>query len=216
MTTKPLVYLVNTDYDLSLDMLDKGHDEIQRLMREKAVWVKRDRNMDFLDNHPVFNVNGGSYLEAGLKKYRQGEITPNLELRPECMAIHQKWGLVTSIGFPDAQIVTYEIVRDLIYLKGPDGIAVSAHYLPSGQTHIDLVFDFVSSNGCYTEILRRLDEDFEVRRLDIFRDHGAEMRDRYEQEAQAEQRVIKREEERKAEEGGPWEIKYGHLAEKFE
>ncbi|GEM_PF-6137816 len=203
---KPLVYIVRTDYDCSLDMLDKGHEEIRQLCREKPKQVMANRNLRFLSDRENFHINGGRYLEAALHPYRKGEVVPNIELRPDVVTVHTSWALSYM---ESAEGVTYEKVRQRIRLQSDTYARFPDRRIPADLTHIDLVFDFISNNGYFEEVLQQLKKDFEVERIDIFRDKQAELRDFY-RDIEKEERELR---EREAEEG---EERYKGLAEEFE
>lgn|SRR3989344_4396088 len=156
--TKPSLYVVRTNYDWPEAFLQRPEAEVLEELRAHP------------EHMALREICGQNYdpwgkeFEQQLQQYRPGNIVPAIELFPG--QVRATLDRSTQICFFSE--LKYPTLRSIIYLQGANFENEWIRgKLPIGFTSFDLIIDYVVNGGRFESLLRQLDDDFSVTRLEL-------------------------------------------------
>lgn len=174
--SKPLVYLVRTNYDwdgksseeATEFLRDNGLEALNEVIDKDPERFKRDELF-----HPDFRIFA-NYMNL-CEKLQEYDVDvdkePHIEFNYNCIVTRTSPGGIESFDPPES-IQDYETLRDIILLQHdqiPGTMMTNKmRRMNPDITHIRLLFDYVSNAGKYDALFDRLSEDFEVVELKVY------------------------------------------------
>ena len=156
--TKPLIYIVRTNYNLPKEFSNLGETEIREILEEDPKYFNDPSLFNFKYDK---NNEGIKILERVIKEEFNLELFPNIELRRNYAAISFTDRKRHSFSTRDKKI---DFIKQLVTLEHPS----LNNELPEG--YINLIFDYITNLDTNERFFKYLSNNFDLRRFEIMRE----------------------------------------------